>query len=71
MNVLINDENRKKLDLLKVGITALGLCCQTINLFFDFAAKTGQHEAIVNWPHLVVNLDFFFINFNHRIFFKK
>ena len=50
MNVLINDENRKKLDLLKVGITAFGLCCQLVNYKVEFLAKTGQHEAMVMIP---------------------
>jgi len=30
-----------------VPLTALGLCCQHINIVVDLIAQNGQHEAMV------------------------
>jgi len=71
MNVIINHENRKKLDFWIEGITVWPLYSRANNIKVGQGTPTGMHETLVNWPILIMYLNFLFVDLNHRMLFEQ
>jgi hypothetical protein len=41
------------------------------NIKVGQGTPTGMHETLVNWPILIMYLNFLFVDLNHRMLFEQ